>query len=216
MRRAADPSGLDPFEDAATRLKAQRMGMWLFLASEAMIFAGLFVSIAVVRVVWPDGAVEASARLDKAIGTANTAILLTSSLLVAIGSAAAKAQTPRKGLVAAAFAGAAGLGLAFLAIKTGIEYRHEFHAGLIPGAGPAFPIDTPGAELFFNLYLAATGLHAIHVAIGGAVLAGAALAVWRGWLKLPANAPEVEFCGLYWHLVDVIWIFLFPVLYLVN
>lgn len=216
MRKAADPSGLDAYQDGATRLKAQRMGMWLFLATEAMIFAGLFLAVWVVRTLHPEGAVEASAHLDKWLGAGNTAILLTSSLLVALGSAAAKAEQPRARFVMACFLGAAGLGIAFLGIKIGIEYRHEFHEGLIPGAGPDFPLETPGAELFFNLYFAATGLHAIHVTIGVLVLAGAGLGAGRGWLKLPGNAPEIEFCGLYWHLVDVIWIFLFPVLYLVN
>ncbi|XBQ17333.1 MAG: cytochrome c oxidase subunit 3 [Oceanicaulis sp.] len=216
MKTAPDPSGLDPYEDAEVRLTAQRMGMWLFLATEAMIFAGLFLAIFVIRTLHPEGATEASGHLKTWVGTGNTALLLVSSTLVALGSVAAKEGARRRALVAACFLGAAALGAAFLAIKIGVEYRAELHEGLIPGLGPAFPLQADGAQLFFNAYFAATGLHAIHVLIGVIALAGAAVGVWRRWLKLPDNAPEVEFTGLYWHLVDVVWIFLFPVLYLVG
>ncbi|MEQ8404075.1 MAG: cytochrome c oxidase subunit 3 [Oceanicaulis sp.] len=216
MKEAADPSGLDPYEDGETRLKAQRMGMWLFLATEAMIFAGLFLSLFVIRTLHPEGAAEASSHLKPMVGAGNTAILIIASTLVALSSVAAKDGDERRFITWAGFAGAALLGALFLAIKIGVEYRAEFHEGFIPGAGPAFPIQADGAQLFFNLYFAATALHAVHVLIGVLVLAGAALGVWRRWLKLPDNAPEIEFCGLYWHLVDIIWIFLFPVLYLVG
>ncbi|MGJ3231634.1 MAG: cytochrome c oxidase subunit 3 [Oceanicaulis sp.] len=216
MKQAADPSGLDPYEDGEVRLQAQRIGMWLFLATEAMIFAGLFLAVFVIRTLYPEGATEASGHLKLWVGAGNTAILILASTLVALSSVAAKEGAKRRSLTWAGFAGAAVLGAAFLAIKIGIEYRAEYHEGLIPGVGPAFPLQADGAQLFFNLYFAATALHAIHVAVGVLVLAGAALGVQRRWLKLPENAPEIEFCGLYWHLVDVIWIVLFPVLYLVG
>jgi len=216
MRKAADPSGLDPYEDSDVRMKAQRMGMWLFLASEAMIFSGLFLSLFVIRTLYPEGAAEASSHLKTLLGAVNTAILIIASTFVALSSVAAKDGADRRLITWLGFALGALLGALFLAIKIGVEYRAELHEGLIPGAGPAFPIQTEGAQLFFNLYFAATALHALHVLIGVVVLAGAALGVQRRWLKLPDNAPEIEFCGLYWHMVDIIWIILFPVLYLVG
>lgn len=216
MKGAADPSGLDAFTDPAVRLVAQRMGMWLFLATEAMIFAAIFLVVLVVRLMHPDGAAATASHLSPWIGAGNTLLLLSSSLLVAIAVAAAHHAPPLRRAAVAGFALAALFGLVFLAVKLGLEYRKEWSEGLFPGSPAPFPTATPGAELFFNLYLAATGLHAVHVLIGVCVLGGAAAGCAGGALKLPENAPEVEFCGLYWHLVDIVWVFLFPVLYLVQ
>lgn len=216
MRESVDPSGLDAYEDGEVRLKAQRFGMWLFLATETMIFAGLFLALFVIRTLHPEGAQEASGHLKMWIGAGNTAVLMLASTFVAISSVAAKQGDSKRLATWAGFAAAALLGVAFLAIKIGIEYRAEYHEGLMPGVGPAFPLQAEGAQLFFNLYFTATALHALHVTIGVLTLAGASIGVARGWLKLPDNAPEIEFTGLYWHLVDIIWIFLFPVLYLVG
>lgn len=110
--------------------------------------------------------------------------------------------------------GTAALGLLFLAIK-GYEYRSEYVEGLMPGVGPPFPLES-GAELFFNLYFAATGLHAVHLTLGiAAVVAFAWAAVGSGRLRLPVRSTPVEGLGMYWHLVDVIWVFFYPALYLV-
>lgn len=213
---AADPSGIDAFRDRQVRLVAQRIGMWLFLATEAMIFAGLFLSALVVRLLHPEGAAAAAGHLSPWIAAGNTLILLTSSLAVAIAVAAAHESPGLRRTAVAGFALAALLGLAFLAVKLGVEYRKEWQEGVFPGSAAIFPVETHGAELFFNLYTLATGLHALHVLIGVGVLTAAAAGLARGWLALPDNAPEIEFCGLYWHLVDIVWVFLFPVLYLVS
>jgi cytochrome c oxidase subunit III len=109
--------------------------------------------------------------------------------------------------------GTAALGAVFLAIK-GYEYRSEYTEGLMPGVGPPFPLE-PAAELFFNLYFAATGLHALHLTCGIAAVPAFAGALRGRWLRVPERSTPVEGLGMYWHLVDVVWVILYPVLYLV-
>jgi cytochrome c oxidase subunit 3 len=179
------------------------MGMWVFIASEVLFFGGLLVAYTYGRSHFPDGFAAASHETHVVIGTVNTALLLTSSACVAL----AVASTRRASLLLAA---ACALGLAFLALK-GIEYTKEWHEHLVPGA--SFRLrDTPGAQLFFVLYFLTTGLHAVHLTIGIAVLAAFAWGTHRG--RTWARPPHVEVAGLYWHFVDVVWIFLYPLIYL--
>jgi cytochrome c oxidase subunit 3 len=147
------------------------------------------------------------------LGSANTAVLLTSSLLVALAVTLAKAGKSRP--VAALLALSAALGVVFLIIK-GCEYRLEYLDGLMPGIGPPSPLGNHPATLIISLYFVATALHAVHVSVGVVLLAGTATGVASKHLKLPARATTVELTGLYWHLVDVIWVFLFPLLYLAR
>jgi cytochrome c oxidase subunit 3 len=187
------------------------MGLWLFVATELMLFSGLFLGLAVYRVVYPAAAEEASDHLHLWIGGANTAVLLTSSLAMALAVVAARAGRPRPATLW--LLATAALGLLFLALK-GYEYRSEYSEGLMPGVGPAFPLEGP-AELFFNLYFVATGLHAAHLTIG---ILAVALFAWRTRsrrLPLPEHATQIEGLGIYWHFVDVVWVFLYPVLYLI-
>ncbi|WP_431854925.1 cytochrome c oxidase subunit 3 [Azospirillum sp.] len=201
----------EPFTGTDQREEADRLGMWLFLATEAMMFGALFFALTVVRLRVPDGVRLASGHLDKLLGTVNTGVLLTSSLLVALAVAAARQG--RQERTAGLLAGAAGLGVVFLAIKA-TEYAREFREGLMPG--PGFRLhDQPGAELFFNLYYAATGLHAVHLTIGVLLMLGLSARVLGGWVRLPEHATTVELPGLYWHIVDIVWVFLYPALYLV-
>lgn len=189
------------------------MGMYLFLASEIMLFGGLFAVALALRLLHPQEVAAASRRLHYGIGATNTVVLLTSSLAVALAVAAAE-MGKVKGTVVGLLA-AAGLGLGFLALKA-VEYGMEIREQLLPAFTPAEAFDSLAAHLFMDLYLVATALHAVHVTVGVALLAGLAWRVHRRSLALPRGAPGVEVVGLYWHLVDVIWVFLYPVLYLVR
>lgn len=210
MSAGTDHAG--SFASRAQRIEAGRIGMWLYLATEAMMFAALFAGLAVIRMRFPQGAEAGSAHLLAWLGGINTAVLLTSSLCMALAVLACR-EGRRSGAVGWLMATGA-LGTAFLAVKL-LEYRTEFQEGLIPGAGPAFPLGTEGAELFFNLYFAATGLHFLHLLVGVGLAVGLAWRLWRGSLAVPGRAVVAEMVGMYWHLVDIVWLFLFPVLYLI-
>ena len=198
----------EPYPAIGRQREADRLGMMLFLASETMLFGALSAASVVLFLGHPGDVAAASTRLNMWLGAANTAILLTSSLLVAIGVEAAE-RRPRR--TAGCFAAAAALGMAFLGVKA-IEYGDEYRAGLMPGTAPAhFASGTQ--QLFMNLYFTATGLHAVHLAVGIALLAGIAL---RQRSRMPATLPAVHNAGLYWHLVDVVWVFLYPGLYLTR
>jgi cytochrome c oxidase subunit 3 len=188
-----------------------RLGMWVFLASEILFFGGLFVAYLHGRVEWPQGFAAASRRTDVVLGTVNTALLLTSSAAVALALACEEHPRARR-FTARLLALTAALGLAFLAVK-GFEWHAEWRERLVPG--PAFALaGVPGAEQFFVLYFVMTGLHGVHMA--GGVAALAALARGRRRRRAWADARHLEVVALYWHFVDVAWIFLYPLLYLVE
>jgi cytochrome c oxidase subunit 3 len=197
-------------EDVALRVESAEFGMWIFLATEILFFGGLLFAYAVARAHWPDGFAIAGRRTDVVLGTLNTALLLTSSCAAALAVAADEhgehRWVPRLLWITAA------LGCAFLAVK-GVEYVHEWREGLVPG--PRFALTTTaGAELFWLLYFLTTALHALHLTIGIVVIAAFAWGARRpsGW----ARAPRLQVAALYWHFVDVLWIFLYPLLYLVG
>jgi cytochrome c oxidase subunit 3 len=203
---------VEPYRDSRQQQEAARLGMWLFLITEVMLFGGLFMGILVYRVLHGSAFAEASSHLDLWLGGLNTAVLLTSSLMMALAVHAAREgerQACIRWLLLTAL-----LGLVFLGIK-GYEYWKEYHEGLMPGVGPDFPMPGFEAQLFFNLYFASTGLHALHLTLGIGTVALFAGSVAGGWLRLPCKQSYVEGLGLYWHLVDVIWVFLYPVLYLI-
>lgn len=197
-------------EPAGWHHDSNRLGMYLFLASEVMLFGGLVAVLVAYRIVHPEHMAAASQRLDLLLGTVNTAVLLTSSACVA--AAAAMAHDGRHRATLWWLIAATVLGLAFLAIK-GVEYAKEYAEGLMPGVGPEAHGLAPQELLFFHIYFAGTGLHALHLTVGAALLGGLAT---RHLLGRPPTAEAVEICGLYWHLVDVIWVVLFPALYLVR
>jgi cytochrome c oxidase subunit 3 len=210
---SASAADLKPFDSTVQRRRADTFGMFVFLSSEIMLFGGLFAALSAYRIAHPAAAVEAARHLKLWLGAANTLILLTSSLLVAM--AVTLARDGRRKATALLFAVSAGLGVAFLVVK-GCEYRLEYLDGLMPGIGPPSPLAGRPATLFISLYFVSTALHAVHVAVGVVLLTGTATGVASRRLALPARATTIELAGLYWHLVDVIWVFLFPILYLAR
>lgn len=197
----------EPFHDPARQREADRLGMILFLASEAMLFGGLFAAAMALRLLHPPDYVAASAHLKLWLGTANTAILLTSSLMAAIAVEAARSGRPR--LAGYALVAAILLALLFLGVK-GYEYAGEYREGLVPGL-PGAHFESRTQQLFMNFYFVSTGLHALHV-IGGITLLG--LAAFRRAAREDRNAVLIGNVALYWHLVDIIWVLLYPTLYL--
>ncbi len=194
-----------------TGVTSGKLGVWLFLASEVMLFGALFSSYVLLRVgspseYWPSG-VEAG--LNVPIGTFNTLVLITSSITMVMSWASLKMGNPDafKRYMGATI----GLGLLFLVVK-GFEYSGKFDHGIFPWTG--WP-EASDPSTFYSLYFTITGLHALHVFLG--VLANLWLMIWG--LAMYKTEPErfagrIEISGLYWHFVDLVWIFLFPVLYL--
>ena len=191
---------------------AVRFGMWLFLATEILLFAGIFVGYFTFRTYFPDAFDQASRHLSVLLGTLNTLLLLTSSLTVALAHHNAEQGKNRNAfwfLVASIF-----MGGGFLCIKA-VEYTEKFHEGALPGKYFSFAeITAPGGPMFYVVYFFATGLHALHVIVGMSLLAWVAVRCWRKEFS-PTYYGAVENAGLYWHLVDLVWIFLYPLLYLV-
>lgn len=200
-----------PFADITQQHEARNLGMTLFLASEVLLFGGLIGAAVIYRVIEPASAIAAARALNLPLATANTALLLTSSLAVAIAVVAYRSGNPRTS--SAGFAVAAALGIAFLALK-GAEYAEDASKGLFGGGGADWLLEGPGG-LFIHLYTVATSLHALHMSVGIVLLTGAAWVLWRRRPR-PPMAGGIELIGLYWHFVDIVWIFLFPAFYLAR
>jgi cytochrome c oxidase subunit 3 len=201
------------FDDLTQQYEASRLGMWAFLLTEVMFFGGLFVGYTVYRTAYPAGFIAGSQHLDISLGTLNTAVLISSSLTMALAVHAA--QGGRRQLLIRCLLLTMLLGLAFLGIK-GYEYVHKYHESLVPGV--RFRAAGPHAnemQVFLILYFIMTGLHALHMLIGLGLLAVLVVLAWRGVLSAEYHTP-VEVIGLYWHFVDIVWIFLYPLLYLIG
>ncbi len=202
------------FDSMEQQKEASALGMWVFLVTELLFFGGLILAYTIYR--WENARAfaQASRHMDIALGTTNTAVLICSSLTMAM--AVRSAATGRKKLLIGFLAVTMLLGGAFLGIKA-IEYTDHIHHHLFPGPGfhyPA-PADARAAEMFFSLYFAMTGLHALHMVVGLGILTTLLLLARRGRFTPEYNTP-VEISGLYWHFVDIVWIFLFPMLYLIG
>jgi cytochrome c oxidase subunit 3 len=198
------------FDSAEQEFGAAKLGMWVFLVQEILFFGGLFVAYAIFRYLFPDMFIGASKVLSWKLGTLNTIFLITSSFTMAMGIRSAQTNQRQASIayLSATFMFAVG----FLVVKY-IEYGAKIHHGIWPlhwSAGPEYD----GLQLFFGIYYALTGLHGLHVLIGMCLI---------GWIIYRSTKNEfyseyytpVEMVGLYWHLVDLIWIFLFPLLYLI-
>lgn len=204
------------FPTARSEVEAAKLGMWLFLATEVLLFSGLFCAYASYRSTHAEMFKAAHQHLDWKLGALNTMVLIFSSLTMALG--VRSAQTNKRGatigylLVTLACAGA------FLVVKY-VEYSHKIHLGLLPGAYYTYTgADLAGVDhpaIFFGIYFLMTGLHGVHVVIGMAAILWVLFRSIRNDFSSKYFFP-VELVGLYWHLVDLIWIYLFPLLYLVG
>jgi cytochrome c oxidase subunit III len=201
----------EQFASLPQQAEASRLGMWAFLCSEIMFFGGMFAGYIIYRHAYPAAFAAGSRETDVFYGTLNTAILLTSSLTMALAVQSAEVGKSRnivRFLLATIF-----LAVAFLAVK-GLEYSEDFHKHLVPGRAFA-DAGEPKTQLFFYFYWLMTGLHGLHVLIGICVLAVMARLASRGRFSAEYHNP-IELTGLYWHFVDIVWIFLYPLLYLIN
>jgi cytochrome c oxidase subunit III len=201
------------FDDADTQFEANRFGVWLFLVTEILLFGGLFLAFAVFRSWHLAAFVEAHHHLDKVMGAVNTVVLICSSLTMALAVRAS--QKSQRAAAAALLVATLLLAGTFLAIK-GFEYHHKFVEGLLPGRYfTAQGFTHPAARIFFGIYFLMTGIHGLHVAIGMGLIGWILVRTLKRRFSSRYYSP-VEGVGLYWHLVDLIWIYLFPLLYLVG
>lgn len=203
------------FDRADQQQDAVTLGMWVFLVTEIMFFGGLILAYTVYRSsdVFNHSFHMASRSMDETLGLVNTCVLLVSSLTMALAVHAAQ-RGKRKPLMSYLVVTIL-LGTTFLVIK-GFEYAHKFHEGHVPGPGFRFEDQSAThAEMFFNLYFAMTGLHAFHMIIGLGLMVWLLVKASRGRFS-PEYYNPVEVSGLYWHFVDIVWIFLFPLLYLID
>jgi cytochrome c oxidase subunit 3 len=202
------------FADMGQQKEAGLLGMWLFLVTEVMFFGGMFTAYIVYRSLYPRAFLGGSHHLDITLGAINTAVLITSSLTMVL--AVYSAQKGCRGKLVAFLVLTMVLGMVFLGIKS-VEYHHKYVEHLIPGPTFEFPQDghPQQAQLFFSLYFAMTGMHALHMIIGLGIMATLTVMAWKKRFSPQYYAP-VEISGLYWHFVDIVWIFLYPLLYLID
>lgn len=226
------------FVSSEQQFDAAKLGMWLFLVTEILLFGGMFVAYGIYRAMYPDLFIEASTQLDTMMGAVNTMVLLLSSLTVAWSIRAI--QLDNRKLAFWLLIATVALAGVFMVIKY-FEYTHKFELGIFPGSYFVFPAGTEfslpeleanarlapaGSEhlgqhgithqragLFFSIYYVMTGIHGIHILIGMVALTVLAVKTHRGKYSSAWYTP-IENVGLYWHIVDIIWIFLFPLMYL--
>lgn len=201
------------FSDSKQQHETAKLGMWLFLLTEVLLFGGLFLAYSVFRAWYPDTFINANKVLNVWLGGLNTVVLISSSVTMAL--AIRSIQLDRKSaslrflFVTVIFA------FVFLIIKY-FEYSHKFHEGQLPGKFYTFEgIEGTNPHVFFSVYFMMTGLHGIHILGGIGVITWMMVKVWKNQLSSSYYTP-MEMTGLYWHLVDMIWIYLFPLLYLIR
>jgi cytochrome c oxidase subunit 3 len=201
------------FDTLEQQTEATTLGMWVFLVTEVLFFGGLFLVYTVYRRWYPDAFVAASHELDVTLGTINTAVLITSSLTMALAVHAA--QLGRRKALMLFLVATMILGGVFLGIKS-LEYYHKFAEHHVPGPGFQFEKEYfRHAQIFFSLYFLMTGLHALHMIIGFGIMLWMLIWACNGTITKEYFSP-IEISGLYWHFVDIVWIFLFPLLYLIG
>jgi cytochrome c oxidase subunit III len=221
---AHNPALRHHFADMAQQKDAASLGMWVFLVTEIMFFGGMFCAYLIYRLQHFNDFAAASQSLDIRLGAINTAVLIGSSLTVVLAVNAA--QRGKRKLLVFYLLVTIVLGCTFLGIKA-VEYTAKFKEHHVPGptfnfvpermAGHAeqLPIDMAHAEMFFSLYFVMTGMHAVHMIIGVGLFGVLTFQSWKGRYSAGYYTP-IENAGLYWHFVDVVWIYLFPLLYLIS
>jgi cytochrome c oxidase subunit 3 len=201
------------FMNADQQFSSSKLGMWLFLFTEIMFFGGLFVAYIIYRSWNPELFTLAATELDTMLGAVNTVVLIGSSLTIALAIRSAQLNDQKK--IFYYLIATIALATLFLVIKY-FEYTAKFDVGILPGAMYTFEgIDHPKANIFFSIYYMMTGLHGLHVVIGIGLMVWLLVRVKAGDYSSAYYTP-VEMTGLYWHLVDIIWIFLFPLMYLID
>ncbi len=211
------------FANMTQQKHAASLGMWLFLVTEIMFFGGLFCAYLIYRTTHYAALAAGSQTIDIKWGAINTAVLIVSSVTVVLAIHAIQVSKPK--LCIAYLGITVLLGFVFLGIKS-IEYAQKFEEHHVPGPhfhftesfhtqGKEYPVNEREVELFFSLYFAMTGMHALHMIIGIGLMSTMAFMVWKGKFSPEYHTP-LENAGLYWHLVDIIWIYLFPLLYLIS
>jgi len=204
----------EQFDTEAQQKDASTLGMWIFLITEVMFFGGMFTAYTVYRRAYSDAFAVASSSLNVTIGAINTAVLLVSSFTMVMAVRAA--QLGQRRTLVLFLVLTLILGGVFLGVKA-YEWNEKFEQHHVPG--PSFHLDgvpqQGHAQLFFSLYFAMTGLHALHMVVGVGILSWLIWMAYKGRFTAEYNTP-VDIAGLYWHFVDIIWIFLFPLLYLID
>ena len=203
------------WRNSEIEFEACKFGMWLFLATEILLFAGLFVTYGVFRMLYPDAFINGSHYLDVKIGTINTIVLLISSFTVAMSVRNAQLNQQmwlRINLIITLICAAA-----FFFIKLTFEYIPKLSEGKAPGVFFSYPYATePHEPIWWSIYYMATGIHALHVIIGGSLILWVLVRSFKTQQYGPTHYTLLENSALYWHLVDLVWIFLFPLLYLIH
>ncbi len=222
-----DPAILEvQFDDLEQQKDSSIIGMWLFLATEVMFFGGLIAAYAVYRTTYPRQIELASRHMFVGLGFLNTIILLTSSLTMAMAVRASQLRAYRD--IVMYLIATMVLGTCFLGVKA-IEYSRDYEEHLIPGplfGGFQVPaedlhkmteenVDPRPFQMFYVLYFFMTGLHAIHMIVGIGLMAIMAYLSYHRWFS-GGGETQIEVAGLYWHFVDIVWVFLYPLLYLIS
>lgn len=201
------------FEDLEQQFNSAALGMWTFLITEVLFFGGMFAGYLIYRFKYPEAFMLGSHELDVALGTINTAVLICSSLTMALAVYWGQHGDKKKIILFIVLTMI--LGATFLGIKS-VEYTHKYHEHLLPG--PGFQFDGPYADqvrIFISFYFVMTGMHAFHMIIGMGLMIWLINKARKGVFTREYSTP-LELSGLYWHFVDIIWIFLFPLLYLIG
>ncbi|HUJ38989.1 MAG TPA: cytochrome c oxidase subunit 3 family protein [Candidatus Acidoferrales bacterium] len=202
------------FADEAQQFEAASLGMWVFLVTEVAFFGALFACYTIYRHLYFAGFEAGSRLLDWRFGATNTAVLIGSSFTMAMAVRAGQLGR-RKGIIGWLTVTMI-LAVLFLFFKFNFEWAHDYHERLIPGFGFSHPgVHSPAVQLFFCFYFFMTGLHAMHIIVGLGIMAVLLWMAMRGKFD-SGHFTAIENTGLYWHFVDIVWIFLFPLLYLVG
>lgn len=201
------------FESAEHEFEASKQGMWVFMVTEVLMIGAIFVGYLLMRARYPEAFHAGHKMLDVKLGALNTVVLILSSatMVLAVSAAQRGNNNRAKNMIWATI----GLGAVFCVVKY-FEYTHKFHLGIFPGGLYKYAeVTTPNVPMFFSFYFVMTGIHAFHVVVGMGLMIWLLTRIKRGHIS-PAFFTPIELVGFYWHFVDLVWIYLFPMLYLLG